>query len=440
VLQLVKEAVQYEPDLFVVYTGVNEFRDANFHYWELKRSALEARILRALLSSKTIYLLREGVLKLETALLGPRQISRGGRHIANILSQPFSADTFKSSEYYTVPELVYKTEAPSGEPSLAQRVKARSKTFMKRVLRTGYMRMSDDEVYDIFRRNIMQMVEIAQHHNINLILIKMARNTKVKNLNNTTRYTITMPRAMQDPDVEKIWKSGYEEGVRNLRKSEYAKALAALKRVQALDYVSEDRLLDLYIGICYEALGEYEQAVVAYERRFPGRHHRLNHILEEIAFEYHLPVLDTFEVLKAESLNGIVGYNLFVDSYHMNLKAYKVIGTALANLLDEKEYIKLARPQTNLTVEGNQKVTYFSKANDTHFLSAEADVALGWSALNQGRLGEALRMAEKAVRKDPQEIQAHLLLGYVYSRLERLEDAESKWHSIKSLYEERAGR
>lgn len=55
VSQIMKEALGYSPDLLVVYTGQNEFRDAYFHAKELLRPKTVATIMEVLFASRAVF-------------------------------------------------------------------------------------------------------------------------------------------------------------------------------------------------------------------------------------------------------------------------------------------------------------------------------------------------------------------------------------------------
>ena len=153
VFQILREATNYDPDLFIVYTGQNEFRDALFHPRELRRSAVNAFVFKTLLYSRVNYLLYNGFLSLKGMLLGARQTSFGGRLIDRIISKPFSKESFQSFDYFQLPTFVYKNKKspmPS-EKSPTKGMVSQIKSFIKGFIIPA--RMREKEILSNFEKN-----------------------------------------------------------------------------------------------------------------------------------------------------------------------------------------------------------------------------------------------------------------------------------------------
>jgi Flp pilus assembly protein TadD len=101
----------------------------------------------------------------------------------------------------------------------------------------------------------------------------------------------------------------------------------------------------------------------------------------------------------------------------------------LADLIEEK---RLIQPSGSATAELDGEI--LKQEAPLEVRSPEVEVAYGWSALNQGRSEEASRLGVSAVRRDATIIEGHLLLGYAYSSLGRLDKAATEWHHLDSLY------
>jgi len=102
VLELVREAAAYEPDLFVLYLGQNELRDAHFFPDALRRGRLETALRRALFASRAIAWLDARGGALIARLRGARVTSYGAEQIVRVLEE----GRFRAAPIWRVPEVV----------------------------------------------------------------------------------------------------------------------------------------------------------------------------------------------------------------------------------------------------------------------------------------------------------------------------------------------
>jgi len=431
VLQIVNEAVRYDPDLFVVYTGQNEFRDARFHYWELTRSPFTARLMSLLFHSRLIYSLHERYLALKARMFGERQLSYGGSHIEAVVSKPFSQETFKTRDYFTVPRLVQVKVDIDRSSTSGKGVVAKLKQAVKHALGVGFAEMSRDEVFSNFRGNVERMVSIAKDHRIPIVFLVKARNPKGRHVIWTEPHTIRT----NSPINQVEWTLRFSDAIGKLKQAQYRDALAVLQDIQ--NKYGRGNLLSLYLGRAHEALGAYHNAIVAYEQRLSADHLTLNELLKNIAAEHGVPWIDVYELFKKNAKNGIVGYeNFFVDGVHMTLEGYELIGEALCQLIQRGRYLTDASVTHRDCGWSIGKKT-FERARIIDD-SVEVQTAKAWAWFNQGRLDEALVSARSATEQDSANIKAYLLLGYVYAKLGRPVDAQQAYDTLKRLYKSSA--
>lgn len=434
VLQVLREVIHYDPDLIVVYTGQNEFRDAKFHPYELRRTEQEAALLQSALNIRVLFLTREIVMAVHAMLFGKQQISVGGETIARAVATPYSPDHFRSYDYFTVPELEITTTPHDGgedAPRPAGRRQASAvtelKELIKRTFRVGWMIIPREEVYAIFRSNIAQMVETARQAKVPIVFVKKAKNPQERRVLKRVAYKVHSG----DVDADRLerWNSHYRTAIDNLRNARFAAALPDLLAVAELSVVDQDRLLNLYLGRCYESSGSYDEAAALYESRIDDRHWRLNGIIEEVAARNAVPVIDAYRQLQDATPDGIVGYNYFVDAVHMTAEGYRVLGAALADLIEDTGYLP---PGSGVQQAGAGEPE--SAGMHGMAYSAEVHTALGWSAFNQGDAGAAIRHATQALEVNPRETQAYLLQVYAYTRLGEPQLAEQAWQNLKRNY------
>jgi lysophospholipase L1-like esterase len=432
VLQIVEEAVNYDPDLFVVYTGQNEFRDARFHYWELTRSPRMARLMSLLFHSRLIYFLHERFLALKANIFGGRQVSYGGSHIQTVISKPFSQETFKTSDYFTVPRLVHAKASTDRSPASRKDVMTRLKQAIKHVLGVAFVEMSQDEVFSNFQNNVERMVSIAMHRDIPIVFLVKAQNPKARNLMWTESHAIRL----DSPAKQTEWERRYGDAVEKLQKSQYREAIGVLQEIQ--QRYGSGNLLSLYLGRAYEALGAYPNAILAYEQRLSPDHLVLNQLLRNVASKYGVPVIDVYELLKENAKNQIVGYeDFFVDNVHMTLEGYELIGAALCRLIQGEGYV-IAGSTVPRDCEWSIEQRKNEHARVTYDV-IEVQTAQAWASFNQGNLDEALVGVRSVIEQDSANIKAQLLLGYVYAKLGWYVDAQRAYDTLKRLYQTGTG-
>jgi len=368
---------------------------------------------------------------------GKQQLSYGGEEIARALDAPYSPDNFRSYDYFTVPELKASASRTdnldsAGHPTSRAQPKFNSdfKGLVKRTFRLGWIGIPEDEVYAIFQRNIAQMMETALKANVPIVFVRKAMNPQERYVRAQSTYRI--PSGDIGNDKLAQWRTHYSRAVDNLKSSRFSAALPDLQAVWELSMVNQDRLLNLYIGRTYEALGLYKKATAMYESRLSPKHVHLNGILDEVAAAHAVPVIDAYGQLQKDSRTGIVGYNYFVDSVHMTSEGCRVLGTSLAAFIDESGYLppRPGKYQAEHPGTARDQVDIGSKS-----FNAEVQTALGWSAFNQGDPVTAVRLATTAVGKDRGETQAYLLLVYAHTKLGDLSKAEHSWRELKQAYQ-----
>ena len=427
VLQILEEVAAYQPDLLVVYTGQNETRDARFHYWELKRGHFRARLLHWMSRSRLLYLTYETYVSVVSLALGPRQTSYAGAMIEGILSAPFSRTTFKSFDYLAVPPIVDEQQ------DAGQLNETRAKRVLKSILRVGVIPISSAEVSSIFEQNVERMIEAARRNGIKIAFLRNAMNPKFRDVLSIPPVTISSKSFGEE--AKRAWGLNYANGIQNMKEGKWQEALRDFERVRGLCPTCHDSLLLLYQGRCLEELGHYEEARREYESRFPAEDLELNDILDRLTRKHQIALIDVYELLKAASANGIVGYeNFFTDTVHLTLDANKLIGAALTDFIRKEGYIRDSAPATPEATATVARTTPAGDPGLARYDTAAVTTALGWASFNNGKVDEALDRGRKAVAQDRAEIQAHLLLGYVYTKLGRLDDARSEWETLKQLY------
>ena len=406
VLRILEEMVNYEPDLFIVYMGQNEYRDAKFHHQEIHRSPFIAALMSAMFESRAVYFLYEHYLVLEGMAFGPRVTSKGASRIKSILSAQDPRRGFVSRDYYATPKFVPKD-------SRAKQDKVSTKA------------MSEKDVEANFQSNVEQQIKLANQHGIKIVLLEIASNFKVSNL--IKPDTIKLPSEFFAGFQKEKWFGLYQSGTNFLKQGEYKKAVASLEDAERMLEEHQSYTLKLLLGEAYEGLGLYGRARKMYQRRASAKKQRINQIITATGRRHSVPVLDVQALFGDNARNGIVGYeNYFVDSVHMSLEGYRLIARALASeLMSNGTFTKSSVDPSEV-----ERLMQAIQPRGT----AEVTTSLGWAAFHQGQLKSALALGEKAQLEDPHNIKAQVLQGYVNIRLERIEDAQHNWEKLRVLF------
>ena len=425
VLRLMREAVAFEPDLFIVYTGHNEYVEARFHRRELQRSRVQARTLGWLLQSRFFYFLYRRYLDLRGWIFRPRIVSAGAERVASRLAEPFSEDTFASSDYFSVPDLRIE----------AARVRDRSLRgrILERLSRLRGRRPSErEEVEETFRSNLIQMIAIARKNDIDLVFLGKAENPKSRSV--TTSAIVRVPartRTLVDPEA---WREHYTRGLEHLAAGRYGAAIVELEGARDRVPEARDPLLALYLGLAYQGAGRYERARDLYESRIRVARRALNEIQHEVADGYGVPVIPVQDLLREQAKNGIVGYeNFFVDRVHMTLAGYQAVARRLATFLREAGLLEDGA--ATLFEAGGRRPALEGEPNGEGWLEDPKVLeSLAWAEFNQGRPAPALELAERARALGSETWLLQLLLGYLNTKLGRLAEAQQVWELMGERY------
>ena len=450
VLEIYKEVINYDPDLLVVYTGQNEFRDAHFHKRELRRSTFWANLLSLLYSSRTVFLISERIDLLLQKISGKRIVSYAAESIEAVISKPYTNATFQSFDYYRKPEFAKPVAAESSGGSPKGDDETISLTDPKSLIKwilgpdgwqslknfLGLDEISEKEVYGIFQENIRTMIDLAEERGVNIVFVAKAQNPKIMNLQYPYRID---PHQFIENERTEEWKRFYSDGLHAIQSKKFSEALALFTKVRSLynpDFRDRDTFLNLYLGECYEQLGDFEQAQAEYRKRLPTNHQHLNSLLKSMTRNRNVPVLDALQVLEEEAKHGIVGYNFFVDTVHMTLGGYKAVGLALANFITTQKILSAPhKKEANDNKQGEFEDIVLEETVSLKDYSADVFTSLGWSAFNQGKFEKALYWGGLALEKSPEDVQAHLLLGYVHTKLKNEPEAKKEWEQLKTIWE-----
>jgi tetratricopeptide (TPR) repeat protein len=297
VTRLMNELKQYRPDLFIVYSGQNEF--------------LEQRSYGGLIDQP------DWLLNLNANLSGTRVYTALAQLIEAV--QPDSLQQAKARSQLSgeVDEILNHTIGPQSYQ--------RDDTLKQHIL-THY------------RLNLTRMVKIARSVDAGILFVQPAVNLKDMSPFKSTH------REGLDEQTLQAWQALYDHAGELAAADDAAGALALYREALALD----DRYAELHyrMGQALFSLGRYAEAEQAFQRaveediaplRMLGAMQRS---VAEVAAAEDVPLVDFPEILRAayhrDYPHAVFGKEYFVDHVHTSMEGYRLLGLALFDeLVDE---------------------------------------------------------------------------------------------------------
>ncbi|MCA9140040.1 MAG: hypothetical protein KDB00_24875 [Planctomycetales bacterium] len=272
---IVRESLQYSPDLWIVYTGHNEFLEER-SYGEVKRQPQWVRSVIDRVATSRIY----GVAR----------------------------------SFCQEPQIGEKISLPAEVDALLDYQGGLSKYHRNDSLR--------EAVIDEFRRNIRQMISIANQNNIPILFIN-----PVSNLRDTPPFKVEPPAGMnteQRVELQRSWQEAKDASWNDL-----GAKLAKVESVLRID----DRHCEanFLLAKVYEALGEYKHAKEAYllakdEDVCPLRMlEPMHEVLKNVTSDTDTELIDIRAFFEARSEFGIPGDNELIDHVHPRIEGHQMI-------------------------------------------------------------------------------------------------------------------
>ncbi len=373
---LMKELVRYQPDLFVIYTGHNEFLEERT-YPELKREGgLTRRIKTGMNRLRTVTLMRRAL-------------------------RPESSDrtlTGMSSEVRA------RLDVWSGLDSYH-----RDDDLRRDVLRH-------------FEHNIGRMIDIARDHGVPILFVSPASNLK-----DFSPFKSEHGAAF-DASRQAAFKNLYESGVNGLRDGNPSAALDALQRALAMDGQYAD--LHYRMGRAFFALGDADRARFHFERALaldvcPLRApHEVSAILKRVTESRGAPLIDLPGILQADLRvskgHDILGEESFLDHVHPTVAVHQRIAEEVLLEAMNRNWTGFQAP---LPPDREARIYQPVVASRDAAYLARRDLnlakVLGWA----GKVEEAARVLERSGQELEGDAEFHFNLGVVFERLNRPEEA-----------------
>ncbi|MBD3288431.1 tetratricopeptide repeat protein [candidate division KSB1 bacterium] len=285
VLDLIGDLKNYQPDLFVIYMGHNEFY-----------GALGVASTRKIGNSRSIIKLYLNLQKI--------RLVRFIRNIIRSLKQQL-ADKQQQGE---------------------------SRTLMQQMIGNKYIRYHDSEyrtAMSHFRQNLGEIIQTLNDANTPVLV-----GTTVSNLSDFKPFKSLYSETFSDTSS---WNEFFAQGKQAEDMADYETALYFYEQAAELDTMPAK--VYFHSGRCYESLGDFKKARAHYRRArdFDALRFRtsseFNEIIKQECARRSVPCVNVEEYFEQQSPNGLIGNELILEHLHPNVIGYLRIAEAFYNKL-----------------------------------------------------------------------------------------------------------
>ena len=387
--KLMEELVDYDPDLFIIYTGHNEFLEAR-SYAHLRDMPSSVRGLGGLLSHTRTY---AGATWIVDKVKGRSQ---------NAADAP--GQELLPSEVKTLLDNAIGPDVYSRDEELRKQILAH------------------------YEFNLCRMIEIARNHEAEVILV-----TPASNLMDCAPFKSEHRSDLQLPD-SKRWQELYEQAKEAHAAGRMEDALRALDQAVTID----DRYADLHYlrGRVLVALEEYEDAKTALQRardedicplRAPTE---IRKLVLKVADEKDVSVVDFVGELEQRAPNAIPGKEQFLDHVHPTVDAHRELALRLLDELVARQFVTLDKSWSEASV---QAVTERVEAKIDRRMQAKALRNLSKVLTWAGKTEEADRLALEAVQLVDDDFEAHYQAANAMMRQGKVDEALDRYQRALRL-------
>lgn len=300
---IVREVLQYQPDLIVMATGENEFLEDRTYQPVKARPALRRWLEDRAFSLRTVTMLRHGL-----------------RWAFGKASSPPDQESGDAPTWH---EVTTRLDEQGGYASYH-----RDDEWRRQVVRQC-------------EESLREMIDDCRAAKVPFLLVTLG-----SNLRDCAPYKSEHKAGLTVED-ERRWQTAFEAATRTEGEDLQA-ALALYRQAEAID--DQHALLAYRIARCCDRLGQVDRARECYLRakdqdicplRMLDEVYRLQHAL---AAETRTPLVNARKLLEFRSLDGIPGYDLYVDHVHPTIGGFQLIAQAIAAQVRELRLLPFTAP------------------------------------------------------------------------------------------------
>ena len=300
VAKLMGEVKQYQPDLFIVYSGQNEFLEER-SYGALADLPSWLINLNATLSGTRIYTAMKDLID----AMQSGSLQQAKQHYK------LSGEVEEVLNYTVGPESYHRDDA------------------LKRQIITHY------------RLNLMRMVRIARSADADIVFVQPAINIKDMSPFKSEHRDGLDEQAQQD------WEALYQRAADLQEAGDLPGSLRVYQQAREID----DRYADVHyrIGQALFSLGRYDEAEEAFRQAVeediaPLRIlESMQRIVADVAVSEDVPLIDFPGIIREAYLqhydHAVFGNEYFPDHVHTNMEGYRLLGLALFEYLASQNIV-----------------------------------------------------------------------------------------------------
>lgn len=371
---LVRELTHYQPDLFVIYTGHNEF--------------LEDRTYASIIDT-------------------PEPVRRA-------IGLARWSRTFA---------LMQRILRPSPPPPEKQTLPDEVDAILDRAIGPSVYHRDDqwrEQVLVHFRSALERIVDVALGAGAKILFVVPA-----SNLRDCAPFKSEHRDGLSNEELREFLVN-LQAGKEALQNEKWDEALRRIDRALEIDprYADAQYLRGRALLGSGDAAGAREAFIRAREedvcplRAFAS----IQQIVRDVAKEHDLPVIDFASIVDGESEHGIPGEDWFLDHVHPTIAGNERLARELAGELVK---LKIAQPRPSWTPESFRRVAQHVEAqiDVREHAAALRNLAkvLSWA----GKVEEADRLALKAAEKMPDDEETQRMTGFAKLRLNKFDEAKS---------------
>ena len=391
IVNLMKEMVNYEPDLFIVYSGHNEFLEERT-YSDILQESPSVTQLRALFNRLRTYSFLRSIwvgFQEREGHAGKQKFQMTGE-VSAILDQSFGLEHYHRDS------------------------------------------VKEKSILNHFRLNLERVYEIAEKDNVDLLFVVPPSNEKDFSPFKSEFYE------QLSPDRKRSWYRLYDDGRSKLSHQDYRGALDSFKEAAKIDSGHAD--LRYRAGQCLFAMGRYLAAKHEFVRAgeldvAPLRSTAtVQQIVRDVGRNRAISIIDLVAILESESrrLSGhsILGREFFFDHAHPTVEIHQLLAEELAKALLEDGLVVPTRSwhQVNRTALYD---SVWATIDSVYYALRDLNLAkvLDWA----GKKEEAAPFILRAAEALPNHPEAHYFLGKMYQEHGELSRARLAYRTVLRL-------
>jgi len=384
---LMEELVRYEPDLFIIYSGHNEFLEHRT-YSRVIGTPAAVRGLGAILSRTRTF----------TAV----------KHAVNVTGK--SPDVASDKPTYLPGEVETILESSAGPESYHRDAQLRQ------------------QVLSHYRYNLMRMVDIARSAGAKVILV-----TPAANLRHCSPFKSQHRDGLSNPQ-RNDWQSLFDRAGAAYSSGKWGEALSEIDEAIAID----DRYAHGHYlrGRILWELQRHDEAKQAFKRamdedvcplRAPTS---MLDIVAEVAGERNVPLVDFVAIIEATAEHATPGQEQFLDHAHPTIDGNRRLALALLDTMSDQG---LVRPTSEW---GDEQIGIVTRE-----VEARLDVEAHGIALRNlarlfrwaGKFEEGRKVGLRALEMVPADAEAHFVVAANVLELGYLDEAARHYRRALEL-------